>query len=81
MHGAKNAFFAPLYAKNSDHFTKTGSGQTQGKLRQKDALCRLPPTVDATRAGAALASVLQEDPPTVRVSAHGGNFGLGLEWV
>ena len=55
--------------------------KTQGKLRHKGVLCRLPPTVDATRAGAALASVLQEDPPTVRVSAYGGNFGLGLEWV
>ena len=81
MHGAKNAFFAPLYAKNSDHFTKTGSGQNTGKVGTKRRLCRLPPTVDATRAGAALASVLQEDPPTVRVSAHGGSFGLGLEWV
>jgi hypothetical protein len=26
--------FAPLYAKN-DHFTKTGSGQTQGKLKKR----------------------------------------------
>jgi hypothetical protein len=32
---------APLYPKNDDHFTKTGSGQTQGKAlkkRERDAV-------------------------------------------
>jgi hypothetical protein len=32
--GAKNATFEPFYTKHC-HFTKTGSGQTQGKLRKK----------------------------------------------
>jgi hypothetical protein len=32
--GAKNACFAPFYTKN-DHFAKTGSGQTWGKLEQR----------------------------------------------
>ena len=31
--------FEPFVYKN-DHFTKTGSGQTQGKLKQEGGLCR-----------------------------------------
>jgi hypothetical protein len=34
-------FWAPLYPENDDHFTKTGSGQTQGKAlkkRERDAV-------------------------------------------
>ena len=34
--GTENAIFAPLYTKQ-DHFTKTGSGQTQQKLRKRGA--------------------------------------------
>ena len=34
------AYFVPLYTEN-DHFTKTGSEQTQGKHSKRDALsCR-----------------------------------------
>jgi hypothetical protein len=32
---SKNGLFEPFIYKN-EHFTKTGSGQTQGKLQQKD---------------------------------------------
>ena len=39
--GAENAFFAqPFYTKHH-HFAKTGSGQTQGKLKNETVLCRL----------------------------------------
>ena len=31
--GRENAYFAPFYTQN-DHFTKTGSGQTQGRLKR-----------------------------------------------
>jgi hypothetical protein len=31
--------FEPFVYKN-DHFTKTGSGQTQGKLKKEGGLCR-----------------------------------------
>ena len=37
--GADNALFEGFYAKN-DHSTKTGLGQTQGKLRKERVLCR-----------------------------------------
>ena len=33
----KRAFFAPLYAINN-HFTKTGSGQTQGQLKKESGV-------------------------------------------
>ena len=36
---ACNAIF---YALKTINFTKTGSGQTQGKLREKGVFCRLP---------------------------------------
>eukprot|EP01046_Picozoa_sp_COSAG06_P009792 COSAG06_NODE_518_length_14769_cov_75.390048_4_plen_174_part_00 len=32
----RNAIFAPFYTKK-DHFTEAGSGQTQGKLKKRDA--------------------------------------------
>jgi hypothetical protein len=32
---SKNGLFEPVICKN-DHFTKTGSGQTQGKLQKRD---------------------------------------------
>ena len=35
--GKKTVFFAPFYAKN-DQFTKTGSGQTQGKHSKKSGV-------------------------------------------
>ena len=42
----KRAFFAPLYAINN-HFTKTGSGQTQGQLKKRVAFS-LRPGVEGT---------------------------------
>ena len=51
--GAKYASFAPLYTEN-DHFAKTGSGQTQEKLRQQAVFtgrlrsAKMPPTRTAT---------------------------------
>jgi len=38
----KRLHCAILYSKPDDHFTKTGSGQTQEKLEHADVFCRRP---------------------------------------
>jgi hypothetical protein len=49
IHGAKEQHTSPFLlampffaALKTINFTKTGSGQTQGKLREKGVFCRLP---------------------------------------
>ena len=41
---SENASFAPFYTTKNVHFTKTGSGRTQGKLKlERDALSQVEP--------------------------------------
>ena len=40
--GMGNTLFEPFYAKN-DHYTKTGLGQTWGKMRKRGCLCSAGP--------------------------------------
>jgi hypothetical protein len=66
--GAKNAFSEPFHTR-TDHFAKTGSGQTWGKMRKKRRFCAGAGRPDLTPAGTVRPGADKGQPSMTAVAA------------